>query len=211
MKKTLFLLSIFLILLSANFALAGVQESPAPPSIIINQTTKECTNFWLGDECVRCQVPTNWETYNSNYCPIDYKRVDLDVDCEPLKTSFCCSQSHSGGDGDCEDLIININEKKCSFVEDINTCPSLVQGWQKVEDLCPLDYQWVDGLASCQVVISNNQATNTQEQNNSTSTQKWWEKYKNYAQNKTFLSLLAFFVVLAVVYIIFKMRQGGGH
>jgi len=49
---------------------------------IINKETKECSYFFAGDECQKCEIPKGWELYpNSDKCPKGYKETELDVEC----------------------------------------------------------------------------------------------------------------------------------
>ncbi len=149
-------LSIIFILLSAIIISSSVFASVAMPRYGINEQTKECSEFFMGDECVSCVMPNAWEIIEESQCPQDYKEVQTDSICTPRKDSFCCTVQHSGAGGDCEDVVVNSLEKKCAFVEDINKCEKLLPNWQKAEEVefwgnvCPsLEFEWMEEQINC--------------------------------------------------------------
>lgn len=129
--------------------------SPALPEYGVNHTTKECSMFFMGDECVACRMPEGWESLGAGYkdlCPEGYKKVELNPQCSPSKNPFCCTKGHSGAPGSCKDIVIHEKGKKCAFVEDIEKCATLPEGWQrpKGETVCPsLSYGWQNTLLPC--------------------------------------------------------------
>jgi len=133
--------------------------SPAMPVLGINDETMECAEFFMGDECLRCELPEGWVDIGNPYdneCPEGYAKVQGEAICKPLKNDFCCTVSHSGLNGNCEDVIVNDAEKKCAFVEDITECDSLPPGWTRAEEdefwgrVCPSwEYGWLDGYLEC--------------------------------------------------------------
>jgi len=78
-KKRLFLIFGFVLVLLIPFI---VQAAPAYSGRIINKETKECSYFFAGDECQKCEMPKGWELYpNSDQCPEGYREVELDFKC----------------------------------------------------------------------------------------------------------------------------------
>lgn len=151
--KSLFVLLCSLVLypVSAWIAFAA----PAIPEYGANHATKECSLFYMGDECVGCRMPQGWVSLGAgvkDLCPEGYKKVEASPQCFASKSPFCCTKGHSGSPGNCKDLVINEKEKKCSFVDDIEKCSNLPEGWQRPEDelACPsLSYGWLDTLLAC--------------------------------------------------------------
>ncbi len=136
---------------------SGLVAAPLPPRLAVNHETRQCGEFFAGDECMDCFPPAGWEVLgvtSAVSCPEGYTDIGrIDHQCQPLKASFCCSEGHSGAAGDCEDLVINRRAKQCAFVNDIETC-RLPTGWtrrpQDVEArnwVCPASYQWIEALA----------------------------------------------------------------
>jgi hypothetical protein len=122
--------------------------APVPPELIVNHETKQCAEFWGGDECLVCSPPAGWEVLGwlgEVECPDDYATVEINATCAAARTPFCCTEGHSGASGDCEDVVINRAAERCAFVEDINQCPALPGGWQKHGTDCPY-YEWADDV-----------------------------------------------------------------
>lgn len=144
-----------LIVLYFHFTVAVVFSAPVPHQYILNKATRECSKFYAGDECVSCEVPRGWTIMPSSSrfeCPEGYKEVEIKPTCHPQKNSFCCTQGHSGAPGNCQDLVLNDRKRKCAFVEDINKCSRLPEGWQRQrgESVCPFPgYEWLGGLIAC--------------------------------------------------------------
>jgi hypothetical protein len=135
--------------------IAGVDLSaaPLPPELVVNHETKECAEFFGGDECMSCTVPEGWEILGyvgEVECPAGYAYIEhLEFECRPFKDEFCCSEGHSGVHGDCEDLVVDRGRKLCAFVDDIDTA-QLPAGWEKRPEhlspdqwYCPQDYAWM--------------------------------------------------------------------
>ncbi|MCX5700416.1 MAG: hypothetical protein NTZ63_02590 [Candidatus Omnitrophica bacterium] len=148
MKLEITVLTLFLAVFYMNLLTA----EPMPEAIAVNDQTKECAVFFLGDECTDCSVPEGWRQTgysNQSDCPDGYKKIDtVESVCTPRKTAFCCSENHSGTNGNCRDLVINETSKECAFLEDVNSCLSLSQGW-KTGDLCPGNFQWQQDPLDC--------------------------------------------------------------
>jgi len=155
----LIILATIFIVLTSSYVLA----SQALPRYGVNEETKECSKFFMGDECLDCTFPEGWKMIEEFQCPLGYKEVQKDSVCKPRKNSFCCTIGHSGLSGDCEDVVVNDVERKCAFVEDINDCENLPQNWRRAEELefwgrvCPWDYEWLKYTLNCQSkMIQNN-------------------------------------------------------
>ncbi|MBW2988945.1 hypothetical protein KY358_01365 [Candidatus Woesearchaeota archaeon] len=148
------------ILFTAFFALSiplAVFAAQALPRYGINEQTKECSEFFMGDECMTCTVPGGWKTIEGFQCPQGYDEVQRSSDCAPIKSDFCCTVQHSGANGDCEDAVVNDVEQICAFVEDIDRCGKLPAGWKRAEEIeflgrvCPsLDYGWLEETLDCE-------------------------------------------------------------
>ncbi|HWR57420.1 MAG TPA: hypothetical protein VN328_00910 [Thermodesulfovibrionales bacterium] len=138
----------FAIILSLSTAAFA---APAPPEILINEVARECAKFYPGDECVSCVPPEGWISLppgRAYQCPEGYKDVQVRGVCYPQRNSFCCTKGHSGAPGNCKDLVVNEKEKKCAFVDEIDKCPALPDGWQRPKQhVCPSwEYQWSGDL-----------------------------------------------------------------
>jgi len=110
----------------------------APPLLALNAETMECAEFFMGDECVFCDLPPGWASIGEVgeiTCPSDHVFLAEAPNsvCVPAKTPFCCSVNHSGAGGDCEDVVVNYSLQKCAFVYDIDSCESLPAGWTRAE------------------------------------------------------------------------------
>jgi hypothetical protein len=138
------------------FSPVALSAAPLPPDVVVNHETKECAEVSGGDECMACYAPEGWESLGDiteAQCPSGYTFTnDLDVECRPFKTEFCCSEGHSGVHGDCEDLVVYRRKRLCAFVEDIQTV-SLPGGWRQRPSgrdpdrwFCPSGYEWVADL-----------------------------------------------------------------
>jgi len=147
------------IIFAILFVLSGsssVSASMAMPQYGINEQTRECSKFFMGDECVSCTMPEGWQMIGVHLCPAGYKEIQKNSVCTPRKTSFCCTVSHSGARGDCEDVVVNDVEKKCAFVEDINKCSKLPTNWNQAGVIdfwgrvCPShEYEWLEETLDC--------------------------------------------------------------
>ena len=128
-RRSLLLVLIIMLFCSAA---EGIAAAPVPPELAVNHESKQCAEFWGGDECVVCSLPAGWESLGGLWeaeCPADYTMVEIRPTCRAGKIAFCCSEGHSGAPGDCEDVVINKRAEQCAFVEDIGECPALLQGW----------------------------------------------------------------------------------
>jgi hypothetical protein len=124
--------------------------APLPPSPVVNPETRQCALVVPGDECGDLVLPPGWQYLDpavGGECPVDYTTVELHTEWAGFKIPRCCTAGHSGARGDCADLMILEKERLCAFGEDLSACPALPEGWAKSEQLCPLDYTWVDDLA----------------------------------------------------------------
>lgn len=148
MKLKTALFALFLAVFYTNL----LSAAPMPEAIAVNDKTKECALFFLGDECTDCSLPEGWrQTGYSNQvdCPDGYKKIEsVETKCVARKTAFCCSENHSGAAGNCQDLVINKTSKECAFLVNINNCTSLPQGW-KTGDVCPGTFQWRQDPLDC--------------------------------------------------------------
>jgi len=133
------------------------RAAPSPPLVVVNRSTGQCATAFSGDECTSCGIPEGWEMLGlagEVECPAGYTLLDqLDVECIPSKDSFCCSEGHSGSQGNCEDLVVNKEAEQCAFVDDVHTC-TLPKRWSaRPEDVslyawvCPAGFEWVSDLA----------------------------------------------------------------
>ncbi len=147
------MLAVLMMLLSGREA----QATPTPPYLLVNHTTQECAQRWIGDDCRWCDPLPGWEVVglaSSSECPDGYTLLDyVDMDCRGYETAFCCS----GGAhrGDCEDMVQHETDRLCTFVDEIEGC-TLPDGWrQRPPDVepgawfCPHDYRWQAGLLPC--------------------------------------------------------------
>lgn len=131
---------------------------PAPPEFIVNDQTMECAQFNAGDECLSCEVPEGWESlgYGAAECPPGYTEVSPERNCTPFRVARCCSVGHSGGLGDCEDMVVNHALKQCMFVDGpvASGWESKPEGMDAWEWQCPEDYTWSEegGLRTCPCV-----------------------------------------------------------
>lgn len=165
MKKNLitiiFAVTFILLLSSTVFA------APAMPRYGINEQIKECSEFFMGDECVGCTLPDGWQTIEEFQCPAGYKEIQKNSVCTPRKNRFCCTGAHSGTVGDCEDVVVNDVEKECAFVENINKCEQLPANWNEAEEneifgsACPsFEYEWLEDTLDCEAKIIENDIVN---------------------------------------------------
>ena len=98
MRKNLIpiILVVLFVLLMSSYVFASM----AMPRYGINEQTKECSEFFMGDECVGCTFPEGWEMIEDFKCPTGYKEIRKGAVCTPRKNSFCCTVQHSGASGD---------------------------------------------------------------------------------------------------------------
>jgi hypothetical protein len=153
LNRALPLLLLCLVLLS----LAGTAAAaPAPPLTAVNEETKECGMMPGGDECANCYPTNGWTLLGNGVdveCPTGYVSGEPEYACEHFKARHCCTESHSGSAGDCEDLIISHRYDQCAFVDDIDGCKPPREWTQRPNGrkaevwLCPADYEWIDDLA----------------------------------------------------------------
>ena len=141
-----------LLALATLFAVTLVSASPEYV-VVVNHTTKECSSMYAGDECEICSPREGWQVLEGVFdlegCPTGYAILDdrpFRPFCTPSKSTFCCTTPHTGSAGDCSDVIVNRATESCAFVEDINACPQLPEGWQAHKTLCPFEYEWVSGI-----------------------------------------------------------------
>ncbi len=141
------LLGALLVLFCSAYGVA--LAAPAPPQLMVNHESKQCADYWAGDECTSCSAPAGWEVLEGLLpevrCPDGYTQVEVDLTCTPHKAGFCCTEGHSGAAGDCQDVVINRGARQCAFVEDIGQCPALPRGWAKHGENCPYD-DWAEEI-----------------------------------------------------------------
>ena len=131
---------------TANAALTA----PMPPRTLVNHKSKQCAQIVPGDECGDVVLPTDWEYLDSGgKCPENYTTIELHPDWVHFKTTFCCSEGHSGSPGDCQDVISQQAGRKCAFVDDIQKCSSLPEGWEAWGKDCPVDFEWQEEVVAC--------------------------------------------------------------
>jgi len=134
------------------FFAASCLAAPAPPEIIVNNATMECSAFNAGDECTRCEIPEGWTSlgYGTVACPEGYSEISAARNCTPGRNERCCSEGHSGSLGECDGMAVNHNAKQCMFGN--GTAPT---GWETKPDgtdardwQCPEGYGWAEGGAA---------------------------------------------------------------
>ncbi len=150
MRGTLVFAAVMAALVFTPLAFAA----PAPPEVIVNNQTMECSQFNAGDECVNCEIPEGWTSlgYNTRECPAGYTEVDAQRNCSGFRNSRCCSMGHSGALGECAGMAINNLTRQCMFVN--GTAPP---GWEMKPEgtdasewQCPEGYAWPgEGLPGC--------------------------------------------------------------
>lgn len=145
-----------------SFIPSSVLASQAMPKYGINEKTKECSEFFMGDECSSCALPDDWQVIEEFQCPAGYKVIRKNSKCTPIKNSFCCTIQHSGTSGDCDDIVVNDIEQKCAFVSDFNKCDILPANWHKAKEIyywgkvCPsLKYTWLEKNLNCEKQASD--------------------------------------------------------
>jgi hypothetical protein len=144
----------FAILLVITIGVA--YAAPMPPRTLINHKTHQCAQITPGDECGDVILPPDWQyldTSAGEKCPDDYKLVDLQLKWMHFKSQLCCSEGHSGSRGDCQDVVTQPTKRQCAFVEDIQKCPNLPEGWKAWGQNCPNDFYWTS-----EVVCTGNEA-----------------------------------------------------
>ena len=135
---------LFLLLLTS-----GVDAAPMPPQPVINHQTRQCAVIVPGDECGDVILPPGWENLDEaagETCPSDYTTIDLHPEWARFKVEHCCMEGHSGVGGDCQDVIIRQSKKQCAFVEDIQSCAGLPDGWEAWGENCPKGFEWVEAV-----------------------------------------------------------------
>ena len=141
---------------AVSAAVAAI-AAPALPRYGVNDETMECSEFFMGDECVSCALPDGWKMIDGFSCPEAYTEDKARPKCIGLKNSFCCTMNHSGAPGDCDDVIVNSIEKTCAFVKDITKCAKLPANWNRAEKsdrwgrVCPsFEYEWREHYLECE-------------------------------------------------------------
>jgi hypothetical protein len=148
MKKSNYrpIISIWIVLaIFLTITIRVVFAAPMPPRILVNHKTQQCAQVTPGDECGDVILPPDWEYLNSSSgekCPDSYTLVDLHLEWKQFKSQLCCSEGHSGSAGDCQDVVTQPSRRQCAFVEDIQQCPALPEGWKAWEQNCPIDFYW---------------------------------------------------------------------
>ncbi len=133
----------FAILLVMTISVA--YAAPMPRRILVNHKTHQCAQITPGDECGDIIMPPDWEYQDASLgekCPDNYALVDLHLEWKRFKSDLCCSEGHSGSAGDCKDVVTQQSKRQCAFVEDIQQCASLPEGWKAWGQNCPIDFYW---------------------------------------------------------------------
>lgn len=132
--------------------LAIAAAAPAPPEMLIKNSTKECMAFNAGDECTNCKIPTGWTSlgYMTSDCPEGFTEVERNYTCSPGRNQRCCSEGHSGSLGDCAGILIDDNTKQCAFPS-ADCTPGT--GWIASDPKsggrqCPMDYRWAESACA---------------------------------------------------------------
>ncbi len=136
--------------LSMLISINAAYAAPMPPRLLVNHKTHQCAQITPGDECGDVIVPQDWEflvASSDNKCPDNYTQIDLKLEWKHFKSQFCCSEGHSGSAGDCEDVVTQQSSRQCAFVEDLQQCASLPEGWKALGQNCPVDFSWTDNIA----------------------------------------------------------------
>ncbi len=120
--------------------------APAPLEYMVNDAARQCAQFSAGDECTRCAMPQGWKGIGMAPCPAGYATIEVPANCTILKSEFCCTAGHSGGNGDCSELLINPGRRECVFSDEARCAPSFE--WAPAKDLCPEGYSWSDSTCS---------------------------------------------------------------
>ena len=128
-------------------SISAAYAAPMPPRTLVNHKTQQCAQITPGDECGDVILPPDWEYLDPSAgekCPENYTLVDLRPEWLHFKASFCCSEGHSGSPGDCQDVILQQAKRQCAFVEDIQKCSGLPEGWEAWGQNCPTGFEWAD-------------------------------------------------------------------
>jgi hypothetical protein len=153
MKKNLhlpvisFWLAFVFLLVSALWAVTCA--APMPPRQVINHQTQQCADIVPGDECGDVILPPDWEYLDltaGEKCPDNFTFVELRPDWVHFKVPFCCTEGHSGSSGDCQDVVIQPVKRQCAFVDDIQKCTGLPDGWEVSGQNCPAGFEWVEDV-----------------------------------------------------------------
>jgi hypothetical protein len=154
MKRTfnfpIMILGMVFLLLMASAIWAVTYAAPIPEAIPVNHQTRQCAEILTpGDECGGVILPPGWEYLEPGAaCPDNYTLVDIDVGRYGYKDPDCCRiTSFFGTHGDCQDVVIRDSESQCAFVDDIQNCPNLPDGWKAWGNYCPDEYKWVEEIA----------------------------------------------------------------
>jgi len=142
-------------------AIQVVYAAPMPPRILVNHKTQQCARITPGDECGDVIFPADWEYQDASLgekCPDNYTLVDLHLKWKAFKSQLCCSEGHSGAAGDCQDVITQKSKRQCAFVDDIQQCTSLPEGWKAWGQNCPIDFYWTKDVV-CSAVSPTMNAT----------------------------------------------------
>lgn len=132
--------------------------APAPPQMIVNSKTMECSAFFAGDECTRCAVPEGWTSLGvgTTECPEGYAETTVEAECTPSESQMCCSAGHSGAMGECGRMMINREKRQCMFTNKTAQAGWETQGggsggssWE-----CPEGYAWTDEQVPSETVCA---------------------------------------------------------
>ncbi len=160
MNRKLFIVLLIPSLLSLLLIYTLAIAAPMPPSPVVNHQTRQCAVITPGDECGDVILPPGWEYLDEasgEVCPEGYTTIELRPDWAHFKVPHCCMEGHSGTSGDCEDVVIDQSSQRCAFVEDIQNCQGLPDGWEAWGENCPTKFEWVDD-----VICTGSQADQTQ-------------------------------------------------
>jgi hypothetical protein len=143
--------TVWLAVLILLFLIASeVYAAPMPQRTVVNHKTHQCAQITPGDECGDVVLPLDWEYLDPSQgekCPDGYQMVELRPAWSHFKVQHCCMEGHSGSSGDCQDVIIDQDERQCAFVDDLRQCTSLPEGWQIWSQNCPAGFSWSDDFA----------------------------------------------------------------
>jgi len=140
---------IVILLLFVFLSVTVVFAAPLPQRPVVNHQTHECAMITPGDECGDVVLPPGWEYLDEaagETCPVGYTTIELYPEWTKFKAPHCCMEGHSGVAGDCQDVIIEQSRKQCAFVEDIQSCVGLPEGWEAWGKDCPQGFEWVDDM-----------------------------------------------------------------
>ncbi len=114
--------------------------SPQFPRLVVNRVAKQCATIIPGDECGHAVLPPDW-TFETE-CPAAFTVTRLSLTWVGNRSEFCCTEGHSGVQGDCKDVAVNRDKSLCCLVNDLGSCARLPDGWVALGRPCPF-FSWV--------------------------------------------------------------------